>query len=74
MLEKMKADTGSEINVENFAVLDERSMGDDTVLIVQPFETTGEITTVRGALRETDMALVNLWVGNMKFACDGKIC
>ncbi|KAG9564682.1 hypothetical protein KCU71_g5888, partial [Aureobasidium melanogenum] len=75
MLQKMKVDTGSEINVENFAVLDERSVEDDTVLLVQAFDETGEIRTMRGALKETDMALVNLWVGNMnveEFACDGK--
>ncbi|CAD0089577.1 unnamed protein product [Aureobasidium mustum] len=77
MLKKMKADTGSEINVENFAVFDERSVEDDTVLIVQASEKTGEIETVRGALRETDLALVNLWVGNMdieEFALDGTTC
>lgn len=49
VLKKMKADTKSEINVENFAVLDERSVEDDTVLIVQASGKTGEIETVRGA-------------------------
>lgn len=74
ILRKTKVDTGSEINVENFAV---RSVEDDTVLLVQAFEKTGEIETVRAALRETNMALINLLVGNMnieEFACDEKTC
>lgn len=58
-------DTGSDVNVEFFAILDERSREDDTVLIVQASERTGDIKTVRGALKETDMSLVNLWVGNL---------
>lgn len=70
----MKADNGSEIDIENLAVMDERSVEDDTVMIVRASESTGEIDTVHAALRETDMALVNLWVGNMgieEFALDG---
>ncbi|KAG9565582.1 hypothetical protein KCU71_g5193, partial [Aureobasidium melanogenum] len=57
ILKKLKKDTGSEINVKNFAVLDGRSVEDDIVLLVQAFEKTGEIKTVRAALKETDMAL-----------------
>lgn len=65
LLQALAKDTGSELNVENFAILDERSKEDDTVLLVQAFKNSGRIKTVSGALRGTDMALENLWVGNM---------
>lgn len=64
-LQALVDNTGSEINVENFAILDERPKEDDTVLLVQAFKDSGRIKTVRGALEGTDMALENLWVGNM---------
>lgn len=65
LLQALVKDTGSEINVENFAILDERSKQDDTALLVQAFKKSGETKTVRGALKHTDMSLGNLWVGNM---------
>lgn len=65
LLQVFVEDTGSDINVEFFAVLDERTRQDDTVLIVKASKKTGVIKTVRGALREVDMSLVNLWVGNL---------
>lgn len=65
LLQEFARDTGSEIDVEIFAILDERSREDDTVCIVKASKRTGEIKTVRGALRQTDMSLVNLWVGNL---------
>lgn len=65
MLQEFARDTGSEIDVEIFAILDERSGEDDTVCIAKASKRTGEIKTVRGALRQTDMSLVNLWVGNL---------
>lgn len=65
LLQEFAKDTGSEINVEIFAILDERSREDDTVCIVKASKTTGEIKTVRGASRQTDISLVNLWVGNL---------
>lgn len=65
LLQEFAKDTGSEIDVEIFAILDERSREDDTVCIVKASKKTGEIKTVRGALRQTDMSLVNLWVGNL---------
>ena len=52
--------------MEFFAILDERSREDDTVLIAKASEKVGDIKTVRGALKETDMSLVNLLVGNLK--------
>jgi len=64
-LQALVKDTGSDVNVESFAILDERSREDDTVLIVKASEKTGDIKTVRGALEETNMSLVNLWVGNL---------
>ncbi|CAD0100475.1 unnamed protein product [Aureobasidium mustum] len=65
ILQALVKDTGSEINVENFAILDERSKEDDTVWLVQASKRSGEIKIVRGALKQTDMSLENLWVGNM---------
>lgn len=65
LLQEFARDTGSEIDVEIFAILDERSGEDDTVCIAKASKRTGEIKTVRGALRQTDMSLVNLWVGNL---------
>ena len=65
MLQEFAKDTRSEFDVENFAVLDERSQEDDTVCIVKASKTTGDIKTLRGALRQTDISLVNLWVGNL---------
>ncbi|THW17601.1 hypothetical protein D6D24_03839 [Aureobasidium pullulans] len=65
LLQEFAKDTGSKIDVEIFAILDERSREDDTVCILKASKTTGEIKTVRGALRQTDMSLVNLWVGNL---------
>jgi hypothetical protein len=53
--------------------LDERSKEDDTVLLIQAFKDSGRIKTVRGALEGTNMALENLWVGNMnieEFDCE----
>jgi len=64
LLQAFMRDTGSDVNVKIFAILDERSKEDDTVVIVKASEKTGDIKTVRGALKETDMSLVNLWVGN----------
>jgi len=65
LLQEFAKDTGSEIDVEIFAILDERSQEDDTACIVKASKKTGEIKTVRGALRQTDMSLVNLWIGNL---------
>lgn len=65
LLQEFAKDTRSEFDVENFAVLDERSQEDDTVCIVKASKTTGDIKTLRGALRQTDISLVNLWVGNL---------
>ncbi|KAH0334627.1 hypothetical protein KCU81_g9359, partial [Aureobasidium melanogenum] len=65
ILQKLVKDTRSEINVENFAILDERSKEDDTVWLVQAFKNSPRIKIVCGALKDTDMALENLWVGNM---------
>lgn len=60
LLQAFVKDTGNDINVDFFAAVDERSREDDTVLIVQASKDTGRIKTARGALRETDMLLVNL--------------
>jgi len=65
LLQAFVKDTRSDVNLEIFAILDERSREDDTVLIVQASERTKDIKTVRGALIKTDMSLENLWVGNL---------
>jgi len=64
-LQAFVENTRSDVNVDIFAILDARSREDDTVLIVRASEKTGIIKTVRGALKETNMSLVNLWVGNL---------
>lgn len=58
LLQEFAKDTGSEIDVEIFAILDEISREDDTVCIVKASKRTGEIKTVRGALRQTCRLLI----------------
>lgn len=65
LLQALAKDTSSDLHVENFAILDVKSKQDDTVLLVQAFEDSERFKTVRGALKWTDMALENLWIGDM---------
>lgn len=51
--------------MEISAILDERWKEDDAVLIVKAPTKTGEVKSVRGALREVDMLLEDLWIGTL---------
>lgn len=64
LLRKLVQDTGSEIDLDQFAVIDQRSVEDGTVLIAQAFESE-RVETVRAILEETDRLLTNLMVAGI---------
>lgn len=64
LLRKLVHNTGSEIDLDQFAVIDQRSVEDGSVLIAQAFE-SGRVETVRAILEETDRLLANLMVAGI---------
>lgn len=63
ILQKLVDQTGSQINPECFAIFDERSPKDKSVLMVQGSVDGGKVQTVRVAMEQVDMLLANLMVG-----------
>lgn len=66
MLQEFVENTGSAItDTETFAILDERSMKDKSVLVVRGDVRTGKFRTVRTAMEKVDMTLAALVVGSI---------
>lgn len=63
MLQELVDRTNSALNRENFAILDEMSIRDGSVVIVQGFIDSGNIRTVRVGLEKLEINLVALSVG-----------
>jgi hypothetical protein len=65
LLKRLRENTGSDIDCELFAIMDQRSLEDDTLFLVQgPLEESGEAESVRAAFDIANGRLLVYLVGD----------
>ncbi|KAK4502609.1 hypothetical protein PRZ48_006035 [Zasmidium cellare] len=65
LLQQLLEDTGSDIDYDCFAIMDERSIKDDTLLLAEgPAEEGGEAESVRAPFDVASLVMLNFRAGN----------
>ena len=66
LLKRLREETGSDVSCELFAIMDQRSLEDDTLLLAQePLEESGEAQSVRAAFDIANARLLVYFVGDI---------